>query len=66
MKDKNKEQIYTIQDFCKKCSLSEGMYYKLQRQGLAPDRIKIGRRTLITQAAVDKWLKQIAMKGGQK
>jgi hypothetical protein len=45
----------SIREFCRRNNLSEPFYYKLQKQGLGPDVIKIGKRTLISTKAGDRW-----------
>jgi predicted DNA-binding transcriptional regulator AlpA len=37
-----------IREFCEAHGISEGLYYKLKKQGKGPREMKIGARTLIT------------------
>ncbi len=50
---------YTINEFCEMHSISRSMFYKLQKIGQAPAFIKVGRRTLITQSAIQSWLENM-------
>ena len=45
----------SIAEFCWAHGFSEGMFYKMKKQGLTPREMKIGTRTLITFEAAAKW-----------
>ena len=45
----------SIAEFCRRHSVSEPFYHKLQRQHRGPKTIKVGARTLITAEAAAKW-----------
>jgi hypothetical protein len=45
----------SIKEFCRRNNLSEPFYHKLQKQGLGPDVIRIGGRTLISEDAARAW-----------
>jgi hypothetical protein len=45
----------SIAEFCRRHSISDQFYYKLQRQGLGPKTIKLGARTLISVESATKW-----------
>lgn len=49
------KQTFSINEFCQRFGISASMFYKLRRQGKAPDILKIGARTLITAEAADEW-----------
>ncbi|MBR0710131.1 hypothetical protein JQ603_26770 [Bradyrhizobium liaoningense] len=44
-----------VLQFCEAYDISEGLYYKLKKQGLGPRETKIGTRTLISFKAADTW-----------
>ncbi len=50
---------YSVQDFCREHGISRGLFYKLLRQGLGPNIIKVGRRTLISQEAAREWRRRM-------
>ena len=50
---------HSINDFCKKFSISRSMFYKLARDGKGPRQMKIGRRTLISSEAIIEWQKTL-------
>jgi hypothetical protein len=45
----------TILEFCEAFRISDDFYYKLKRQGQGPDEMKVGKRTLISMEAADKF-----------
>ena len=45
----------SIPEFCAAHGFSEGMFYKMKKEGLTPREMKIGTRTLITFEAAAKW-----------
>jgi hypothetical protein len=47
----------SIAEFCRRHSLSEPLYYKLQKLGLGPKTFKAGSRTLISTESAAKWRK---------
>jgi hypothetical protein len=46
---------YNIGQFCKLHGVSEPFYYKLRKQGLAPQEIRLGRLRLITVEEAARW-----------
>jgi hypothetical protein len=52
----------SIAEFCRRHSLSEPFYYKLQRQGRGPQTIRLGARTLITVEAAARWRRALERK----
>ena len=48
----------SIKQFCQRHGISESWFYQLQRDGMAPRTIKIGKRTLITPEAAAEWRRQ--------
>jgi hypothetical protein len=47
--------VSTIPQFCEDHEMSKAFYYKLDKQGLGPKVLKIGRRRLITAEAAAEW-----------
>jgi hypothetical protein len=47
----------SIAEFCRRHSLSEALYHKLQKRGLGPKTFKAGARTLITTESAAAWRK---------
>ena len=47
--------VYSIPSFCQAHGISEALYHKLKNQGLGPDEMKLGARTLITFEAAARW-----------
>jgi hypothetical protein len=48
---------YSIREFCRRNSLTPFMFYKLQREGLAPKVMIVGARKFISAEAAAKWRK---------
>jgi hypothetical protein len=46
---------YSIGEFCRPHSLTPYLFYKLQREGLAPRVMLVGARKLISAEAAAKW-----------
>jgi len=49
---------YSIAAFCAAHDLSEGMYFKIRKQGLGPREMRVGSRVLITQEAAAAWRRE--------
>jgi predicted DNA-binding transcriptional regulator AlpA len=45
----------SIPEFCKAHGISEGLFYKLKKQGEGPREMKVGARTLITFESATEW-----------
>ena len=45
----------SIPEFCEAHRISEGLYYKLKKQGKGPREMKVGARTLITFESAAEW-----------
>lgn len=41
--------VYTIQEWCHAARVSQGSYFKAEREGRGPYKSNMGRRTLITE-----------------
>jgi hypothetical protein len=53
------KQAYTVTEFCRAFEISKAMFYKLRKEGIGPEIIKIGRSTRITLEAIDLWKKKM-------
>ena len=49
----------TIPEFCDRMGTSRSGLYRMWDRGEGPDRIKVGKRTLITVEAVRRWVSQL-------
>lgn len=54
------KRVWTVDGFCSAHELTRGMFYKLKAQGKAPETIKLGRKTLITEEAASQWLRSLS------
>jgi predicted DNA-binding transcriptional regulator AlpA len=45
----------SISEFCEAHGISEGLFYKLKKQGKGPREMKVGARTLITFESAAEW-----------
>jgi len=45
----------SIPEFCEAHGISEGVFYKLKKQGKGPREMKVGARTLITFESAAEW-----------
>lgn len=45
----------SVAEFCEAYGLSVPMFYKLKAKGEAPDTMKAGTRTLVSDAAAERW-----------
>lgn len=50
------DEIFTVTEFCKNAKLSKATFYLLLKEGKAPTIIKVGKRTLISRKAFEKWI----------
>jgi hypothetical protein len=46
---------YSVEEFCQLHGISIGHFYNLLKAGLAPDIMKVGTRTLISEEAAALW-----------
>ena len=49
---------YSVREFCTAHGISDHMFFKLQRQGIAPRTMRVGARTLISVEAAAEWRRQ--------
>jgi predicted DNA-binding transcriptional regulator AlpA len=49
--------LYTVLEFCRMHQISKAMFYKLRKVGNAPNIIKIGRLTRISDESIGQWRK---------
>ena len=45
----------SIREFCASHGISEGLYFKLKKQGEGPRELKVGARTLVSIEAAAEW-----------
>ena len=45
----------TIEEFCQRHRISVPTLYKLWSTGIGPERMRVGRKVLITHAAAQRW-----------
>src|SRR4051812_7470475 len=45
----------SIREFCAAHGISQGLYFKLKRQGVGPRELKAGTRTIISIEAAAEW-----------
>jgi predicted DNA-binding transcriptional regulator AlpA len=48
----------TINQFCEAVPMSRSMFEKLQRQGLAPRTVRLGRAVRISVEAASAWMRE--------
>jgi hypothetical protein len=53
--DDSQRLALTIPEFCVTHGISEAFFYKLQRDGLGPRVMAVGRRRLISIEAAKEW-----------
>jgi hypothetical protein len=46
---------FSIDEFCRRHSISPQLFYKLKPKGLMPPTFRLGARVLITREAAAKW-----------
>jgi predicted DNA-binding transcriptional regulator AlpA len=49
----------TITDFCAQYALTRSTFYRLREIGTGPRITKLGKRTLISNAAAAEWCEQV-------
>jgi len=50
---------YSVRELCSLLGISRALFYKLRQDGRGPDVIKLGRRTLITNEALQAWRRRL-------
>lgn len=58
--------VLTIPQFCEDHGLSKAFFYKLTKQGLGPNVMKVGRRSLITAEAAAEWRAAMQKRSSKK
>jgi excisionase family DNA binding protein len=51
--------IYSVKELCCQFGISRASFYKLLQEGKGPRVLKAGKRTLITQEAVEAWKRRM-------
>jgi hypothetical protein len=46
---------YSIDGFCKDHNIARSFYYELDKKGLAPRTMRLGRRRLVTKEEAARW-----------
>jgi hypothetical protein len=49
---------YSVEQFCAKHGISQSLFYKMRREGLGPEEIRLGVRVLISKEAAARWRAQ--------
>ena len=49
------DAVFTVDELCANSKISRVHFYSLRKAGKGPRVMKLGRRTLITKAAVTDW-----------
>ena len=57
------QAMLTVDEFCEAHRICRATVYNLWRDDIGPDRVKVGRRTLITVEAAARWRAQLESKG---
>ena len=47
--------VYSVTSFCVAHGISEAFYFKLKKQGLGPDEMRLGSRIFITHESAARW-----------
>ncbi len=55
----NERCAYSIPDFCSAHGISRTQFYNLLKQKNGPDIMKIGKRTLISVEAAERWREKV-------
>ena len=50
------EKIFRLSEFVEMAGISRPTFYNLVKKGQAPEFFKMGRRTMITQTAYERWI----------
>ena len=50
-------QAYSVAEFCRQHSISRALFYKLRKEDKAPQTMRVGRRTLVSQESASLWRK---------
>ena len=58
------KQAWTIDEFCQSHGISRATFYNLLKRGAAPRIMKVGARTLVSEAAAAEWREQMENSAG--
>ena len=50
--------MFTIREWCERNRISQPFFFKIQREGIGPRTIRIGRRVLISREADEAWRRE--------
>ena len=51
--------IYSVREVCGLFGISRALFYKLRQEGRGPAVIKLGKRTLISNEALQAWWRSL-------
>lgn len=51
--------IYSVREVCGLFGISRALFYKLRQEGRGPAVIKLGKRTLISNEALQAWQRSL-------
>ncbi len=54
---------YSIAEFCKAHGISRSYFYELDRQGMAPRTMHLGRRRLVSKEEAARWRELLTERG---
>jgi predicted DNA-binding transcriptional regulator AlpA len=57
-------QAWTIDEFCTAHGISRATFYNLLKRGTGPRVMKVGARTLVSEAAAKDWREQMENAAG--
>jgi predicted DNA-binding transcriptional regulator AlpA len=57
-------QAWTIDEFCQAHAISRATFYNLLKRGTGPRVMKVGARTLVSDAAATEWREQMENAAG--
>ena len=64
--DTSLKQFLNVSDFCESHGISRGHFYRLLKDGLGPDIVKIGKRTLISVESAARWRRRMEQQSAQE
>lgn len=55
----DRNEVYTVQQFCDAHQLGRNLFYKMLAEGTGPAVMKVGRRTLISRQSAQEWREMV-------
>lgn len=59
-------EVFSVAQFCAAYSVSRAKLYQILKAGTGPATFKLGRKTLISREAAEKWLRTIESAGSAR